>query len=546
MTLGAVALALLGGLGLFLLGMWLMTEGLKLAAGNALRRILERGTKTPLRALASGVGLTATVQSSSAVTVATVGFVNAGLLTLGQAVWVVYGANIGTTMTGWIVALTGVELKLDSYALPLIGAAMLLRLSGLGTARAAYGQALAGFAVFLLGIHALKTHFSALAAAVDFAALPQQGWAAAAAYFAIGTALTLLIQSSSATTAIVIAAAAAGVVPVAHAALVIVGADLGTSATAGFAAFGATANARRTAASHVLFNLVTTLFAVATLPLLLVLVEALRERLRLPADPGITLALFATTFNVLGVLLMAPLTAPMVAFLKRRFRSREDDLAQPRHLDRTSLEVPALAARGLALELQRLGRLTLALALDAIARTPPELAGLMRREEALALLAEHIRRYVGRLQGAPLPPPVAQGVVPLLRALQHYEEIADLAVAGPPVAAPEAPALRTLRRHLDDATRQALAAADTADPAYAAARLAARAAEAETAYEALKAGLLHAAAGGGLPVAEMDAQMQDAARLHRTVERASKAALRLAAAGREPPDAEQSVAPNDP
>ena len=147
--------AFIGGLGLFLLGMWLLTDGLRLAAGNTLRHVLAKGTSTPARGLLAGVGLTAAVQSSSAVTVASVGFVNAGLLTLSQVVWVIYGSNIGTTLTGWIVAATGMQVRLDAYALPLIGVGMLIRLSGAGSLRAAWGQALVGFAVFLLGIHTM-------------------------------------------------------------------------------------------------------------------------------------------------------------------------------------------------------------------------------------------------------------------------------------------------------------------------------------------------------------------------------------------------------
>ncbi|MDO9448196.1 MAG: Na/Pi symporter, partial [Candidatus Nitrotoga sp.] len=115
---------LLGGIGLFLLGMGLMTDGLKLAAGPALERILAHSTKTRLRGLASGVLVTALVQSSSAVTVAAIGFVNAGLLTLGQSMWVLFGANVGTTMTGWLVALDGLRFKIEVLALPLIGAGM--------------------------------------------------------------------------------------------------------------------------------------------------------------------------------------------------------------------------------------------------------------------------------------------------------------------------------------------------------------------------------------------------------------------------------------
>lgn len=130
MSVPAAAAAFLGGIGMFLLGMGLMTEGLKLAAGSALERVLASSTRTRLRGLGSGALLTALVQSSSAVTVATIGFVNAGLVSLGQALWVLYGANVGTTMTGWLVALVGLQFKVEVFALPLVGVGMLLRLTG--------------------------------------------------------------------------------------------------------------------------------------------------------------------------------------------------------------------------------------------------------------------------------------------------------------------------------------------------------------------------------------------------------------------------------
>jgi Na+/phosphate symporter len=167
--------ALVGGLasgvGLFLLGMGLMTDGLKLAAGPALERTLARSTKTRLRGLASGALVTLLVQSSSAVTVATIGFVNAGLLTLGQSLWVLFGANVGTTMTGWLVALVGLKFDIALLALPLIGLGMLLRLTGEGSRRGALGTAVAGFGVLFLGIDLRMARAAAAGAGGDRAAL---------------------------------------------------------------------------------------------------------------------------------------------------------------------------------------------------------------------------------------------------------------------------------------------------------------------------------------------------------------------------------------
>jgi len=409
----------------------------------------------------------------------------------------------------------------------LVALGMLMRLTGAHTRRAHYGQALVGFAIFLLGIQALKISFTALSGQVDFASLPQQGWAATAAFFALGMVLTVLIQSSSATTAIALTIASAGIVPIEHAAMVIIGANLGTSSTAAFAAIGATAGARRVAAAHVMFNLVTTVFAVATLPWLMVGIAAVRDFVGLPSDAGITLALFGTTFNVLGVILILPFSAMMVRWLERRFISPEEDFARPQYLDDSLLEVPALSLRALTLEVERLGQLALTLAVDALSRTPQSLQALHRRKIAIDLLGEHIRDYIGRMNRALLPTPVADALAPMLRALQHFEELADLAVAGPVPEPLVLPDLLILRENFVCAIAVVMAEADVVSPAFDIRRLEQVTAEQNVVYESLKAGLLKAAAQGqiGLPV--MDTYIQDIGRKHRTVDRAVKAARRL-------------------
>ena len=158
---------LIGGLGLFLLAVGMITDGLKLAAGNALRDILARSTRTPAKGILTGIGITAIVQSSSAVTVATIGFVNAGLLSLYQALGVVYGANIGTTMTGWLVAVIGFKIKIEAFALPMIGIGMMLRLLKGGSRWGSVGTSLAGFGLFFVGIDVLKNAFEGMAGGID-------------------------------------------------------------------------------------------------------------------------------------------------------------------------------------------------------------------------------------------------------------------------------------------------------------------------------------------------------------------------------------------
>jgi len=183
--------ALVGGLGLFLLGMARLTDGLKIAAGPSLRDFLNSWTSSAGRGLLAGMLVTAIVQSSSAVTVATLGFVNAGLLSLTQAVWLIFGTNIGTTMTSWLVAVVGVKLDVVALALPMVGAGMGLELIGRRRLRlAGLGAALSGFGLFFLGIGILATGFSGVAAQMPV--VRADGPVALALAVGLGTLLTVL------------------------------------------------------------------------------------------------------------------------------------------------------------------------------------------------------------------------------------------------------------------------------------------------------------------------------------------------------------------
>lgn len=506
---------LAGGLGLFLLGMAMMTEGLKLAAGPALERILAAATRTRWQALGSGVLVTALVQSSSAVTVAAIGFVNAGLLGLGGALWVLFGANVGTTMTGWIVALLGLKFKVEALALPLVGLGALLRLTGAGTRRGALGDAIAGFGLLFLGISLLQQAFTGLAGRLE---LPQgSGALAVLAQVAVGTALTVLMQSSSASMTVALTAAQGGLLTAQSAAAVVIGANLGTTVTALLAALGATANARRAAAAHVIFNALTAAVALALLPWLVGAIAAAQQALGLPRDPAAKLALFHTVFNVLGVLLMWPLAARLTRWLQARFRGREDDLALPRHLDDTVLPVPALAVDALGQEIARYGALARRLLARAI--DGADAADLARDAEVARRLAQAIESFVERVHRGAMSPATGVRLAQALRVLRYHEASVEQALqaaalpasAGgdgePPDAgrgfARQAGALLAA---LDDAP----AAADALVPV-------------EAAYEALKSGLLAEGAAGRRRLPEMDAALRRHSALRRALQQAVKA-----------------------
>ena len=193
---------LIGGIGLFMLGMHLMTEGLKIAAGQGLRTVLKRSTEGTFRAIVSGALITSLVQSSGAVTVAAIGFVNAGLMGLRRAIVVIYGSNIGTTMTGWMVVLVGINVNIKALALPAIGIGMLAHfIRGPGRSGGA-GYALAGFGVFFLGIDVLHQTFATLAATLTPYTTTMTGTGGILLLVGIGILLTTAMQSSSAAIAL--------------------------------------------------------------------------------------------------------------------------------------------------------------------------------------------------------------------------------------------------------------------------------------------------------------------------------------------------------
>lgn len=418
---------LLGGLGLLLIGMSLMTEGLKLAAGSALRDILARWTSNRVRGLLSGFGITALVQSSSAVTVATIGFANANLLSLQQAVWVIFGSNVGTTMTGWIVALVGFKLNVEAFALPLVGVGMMLKISGERSRRAAFGQALIGFGLLFLGIGVLKETFDAFGEHMSLPVLEGPALLTTGVYVLAGVLLTTVMQSSSAALVVALSAAEGGMIPLAAAAAVVIGANLGTTTTALIAVWGATPTAKRVALAHVAFNILTATVAVIILQPLLLLVEWLREAFALPAAPATTLAVFHSVFNVLGVLLMWPVADRMIAFLLRRFQSQEEVESRPKFLDTTSLGLPYIAGEALANEVGRISTLARDAVLTALSVEGTSVETLEREQHIARSLISAAGSYSAALGRTELPEAIATLLPSYLRAAQQSASVIGIA-----------------------------------------------------------------------------------------------------------------------
>lgn len=347
--------SLIGGIGLFILGMMLTTDGLKAMAGEALRSALSRLTGSPWKALATGAGLTALVQSSSATTLATIGFVSAGLLSFSHAIGVIIGANLGTTSTGWIVALLGLKLSMGTILLPVIGIGALFKLLGRGK-WAHLGLALAGFGVIFVGIDVMQSSMTGLADRVDFSAYSAAPLAGRLMLLIVGLVMSVLMQSSSAAIAVTITALATGTIGFDQAAAMVIGHNIGTTVTAILAAIGASTAAKRTALVHVLFNLGTGLVAFFLLPLFTALVAWMAERWA-NNEPALMLALFHTVIKCLGVAIFMPLIKQLERLANRVLIEHRSVLMQ--RLDPNLAEVPALALGAAQETLQHCAAVTL-------------------------------------------------------------------------------------------------------------------------------------------------------------------------------------------
>lgn len=382
---------LAGGLGLFLLGMALLTEGLRLLAGESLRRALVSFTGTPWKAFGSGALVTLLVQSSSATTVTVIGFVSAGLLTFPQALGVVFGASLGTTGTGWLVAGLGLKIQLGLYALPVLGVGAFLRLLTHGR-KSALGTALAGFGLIFLGIDFMQESMAKLTSVVRLTDLPHDFTGHLLAML-IGVVLTVLLQSSSAAMATTLTALHTGAIHFDQAASVAVGAAIGTTVTGVLAALGGSVPAKRTALAHVLFNLVTGGLALALLPWYLRGIAHAQAHWGL--EPGaVSLAAFHTAFILIGVLLFLPFTKPFARCIEHLLKDRGPRLT--RHLDTSLLHTPPVALEALRRALAETG-CELFRALHSRLEPHTELEGEAARRVEITSALEGARHFLEKV-----------------------------------------------------------------------------------------------------------------------------------------------------
>jgi phosphate:Na+ symporter len=344
------AKTIIAGIAIFLIGMHYMENGFKLFSGGTLELVLERFTSTTPRAIGTGFLATAVVQSSSLVSVIIISFLSAELIGLTQAVGVVFGSNIGTTATAWLVSSFGLKIKIAHYALPMLIFGVMMQFSRQNSYKG-LGSVLIGLGFIFLGIAYMKEGFETMKQGLDLAEYAMAGYLGVFVYILFGAAATVIIQSSSATMAIIITALATGQIDYINALALAIGANIGTTVTAALGALASNKNGKRLAVAHFIFNIITGAVAVILIYQLKDLVELLAPLLSISeTDDAMKLALFHTIFNVLGVLIVAPFVKILVRFLETLFSEKEKGRGQAKYLTYEVMEIPATAVAAIRKE----------------------------------------------------------------------------------------------------------------------------------------------------------------------------------------------------
>ncbi len=327
-------LTLVGSLGLFLYGMKMMSEALQRVAGSRMRNILSAMTSNRFLAVFTGFLVTVIIQSSSATTVMVVSFVNAGLLTLTQSIGVVMGANIGTTVTGWIISLLGFKVSISAYALPLIGISLPLIFSKV-TKRRTWGEFIIGFALLFMGLEALKGSVPNIKANPEILEFLKTytdlGFGSILIFLGIGTLLTVIIQSSSATMALTFVMCNQGWIDFPLAAAMIMGENIGTTITANIAASVGNTSAKRSAFVHFLFNMLGVVWMLIVFTpftnaiVSIIISQGGSSPLQNPAAIPIALSIFHTSFNIINVLVFVWFVPVFKTLVEKIIPLKDDD-----------------------------------------------------------------------------------------------------------------------------------------------------------------------------------------------------------------------------
>jgi len=434
-VLNALVFKAVGGLGIFLLGMKFMSDGMQAVAGNRLRQMISAVTNNRIAACAIGTLVTSVVQSSSVTTVMVVGFVNGGFMTLMQALGVVIGANIGTTITGWILAL-----KIGKYGLPLLGIAALVYLFVKNERARFTAMAFCGIGMIFFGLETMSSGFKHPEVnnlLLDlFATMSGVTTLGVLKCAIVGCVATMVVQSSSATLGVTIALAQSGVIEFPTAAALILGLNIGTTITAFLASLGATVNAKRAAYAHIIFNVVGTVWLIPIFFWYTSFIEMILQDFGglFGLTPGIIskIALTHSCFNVINTIVFLPILRPF-ANLVTRLVPDADHKETPHltFLDVRLLESPAIGIAQSQDEIIRMSEITakmstmLRASLESDDIDDNNTRRVLHREEILDIMQDEVTEFLSHILSSNIPLETVEAGREQLRMADEYESVSD-------------------------------------------------------------------------------------------------------------------------
>ena len=335
---------IVAGVGIFIIGMHFMEDGFKLFSGGILEKVISKSTDTIPKSIGLGVVATAILQSSSLISIIVISFLSAKLISLSGAVGVVFGSNVGTTATAWIVSYFGMKIDIAAFALPMIIFGVIFRFYKQKNIQG-IGNIFLGLGFVFLGIGYMKDGFEDLKQGIDLAQFSIEGYYGILVYIIVGAIATIIIQSSSATLALTITALAAGQIIYINAIAIAIGANIGTTITAVMGAMVSNANSKRMAVSLLIFNSITAFIIVIIMYPFIDFVDYLAEVLGINNDDySMKLSLFHTIFNLAGLIIFSFFIPKLVSYLKTLFvEDKETYIQKPKYLDMQVVAVPSAA-----------------------------------------------------------------------------------------------------------------------------------------------------------------------------------------------------------
>ncbi|BCR05014.1 Na/Pi cotransporter [Desulfuromonas versatilis] len=434
---------LVGGLGLFLFGMKIMSEGLQKIAGDRMRKILAALTSNRIVGTLVGIAVTAIIQSSSATTVMVVGFVNAGLMSLVQSIGIILGANIGTTVTAQLIAF-----KITKYALPAIGLGAAFKLFGRKQKWVYVGEIMLGFGMLFFGLAIMKDAFDPVKGSQAFKDLFLLVGDHHLLGVAIGAILTIIVQSSSATIGITLALATSGLVTFDASIALILGENIGTTITANLAAIGTNLAARRTAFAHFLFNFLGVAYMLVLFPFFKQFIDSIT-----PGNPDMVIqtaqqmqaygaamgdkpfiarhiANTHTLFNILNVLIFLPMVGVLAKLATIIIRGREEEMEfHLKFIDNRVLNTPPIALGQARAETKRMAQVAMEMVDETLLYLKDEdekrIAPLEKKEELVDLLQKEITDFLVALSQKSIAQETSRNIASMMHMVNDLERVGD-------------------------------------------------------------------------------------------------------------------------